>query len=278
MQPGDLTTLANLKAWLFAGTGNLPPSTDDAMLARLISAVSRYVLSYLDRPPLYSRVYTEAYNGTGGNRLYLTKWPVTAISSLAVDGVAITPTITPPLGAGFMFDPWDPQDQAGGPQQIVVNGWGFVRGQMNVRVQYTAGYLVSSEMQTIPAAAPNRLQVNMTWAADGGVTFVAGGAALTPITGGAVPAAGQYSVQEGVYLFSPADSSKAIAITYSFTPPDLEQAVIELIGERYRGRNRIGEMSHSTGGSVTVSFSQKDMHDNIKTLLKIFRRTAPIGL
>jgi hypothetical protein len=45
---------------------------------------------------------------------------------------------------------------------------------------------------------------------------------------------------------------------------------------RYRERTRIGEMSRSLGGAETVSYSQKDMSDSIKTLLTQHRRVAPI--
>ena len=59
-------------------------------------------------------------------------------------------------------------------------------------------------------------------------------------------------------------------------PSEISQACIELVVLRYRERTRIGEMSRSLGGAETVSYSQKDMSDSIKTLLTQHRRVAPI--
>jgi hypothetical protein len=64
---------------------------------------------------------------------------------------------------------------------------------------------------------------------------------------------------------------------YAVTPPDLAQACIELVALRYRERSRIGEVSRAIGNGQTVSYSQKDMSDSIKTLLQQYRRVAPIA-
>jgi hypothetical protein len=39
---GDLTTLADVKAWLQTGQSAFPP-TDDALLTRLVTAASQYI-------------------------------------------------------------------------------------------------------------------------------------------------------------------------------------------------------------------------------------------
>jgi hypothetical protein len=48
MAYGDLTTLADVKAWLQTGQ-NPFPATDDALLTRLITAASQFVQSWLGR-------------------------------------------------------------------------------------------------------------------------------------------------------------------------------------------------------------------------------------
>jgi hypothetical protein len=63
---------------------------------------------------------------------------------------------------------------------------------------------------------------------------------------------------------------------YAVTPPDLAQACVELVALRYRERTRIGEVSKSMGGAETVSYSQKDMADSIRTLIQQYRIVAPI--
>src|SRR5581483_11063275 len=103
--PGDLPTLANVKAWL---SGNPPlGTTDDALLARLIGAASRFILGYLQRPEILPRTLTELYDGNGATRMQLAHWPVTAVTALAVDGNTVPPSSPVPTGAGYVLEAWD---------------------------------------------------------------------------------------------------------------------------------------------------------------------------
>ena len=63
---------------------------------------------------------------------------------------------------------------------------------------------------------------------------------------------------------------------YAVTPPDLAQACIELVALRYRERSRVGETARAIGGVETVSYSQKDMSDSIKTLIQQYRIVTPV--
>ena len=132
----------------------------------------------------------------------------------------------------------------------------------------------------MPASSPYQLACSALarlWAADAGVSY-AGGAALVALAPGATPAAGQYlppTAPDGFYGFAAADAGKAIAVSYSFTPPDLEQACIELALLRINERARIGEASKTLAGEV-VSFVQKDMTASIATALQPYRRVVPI--
>jgi hypothetical protein len=80
------------------------------------------------------------------------------------------------------------------------------------------------------------------------------------------------------YKFSYGAQNVVIAYTagYATTPPDIAQACVELVALRYRERTRIGEISKSLGGLETVSYSQKDLSDPIKTLLQQYRLVSPI--
>lgn len=79
------------------------------------------------------------------------------------------------------------------------------------------------------------------------------------------------------YAFSCGVQNVVIAYTagYTATPPELEQACIELIALRYRERDRIGQVSKSVNGEV-VAFSQKDMSDDIKTILSNYKKVVPL--
>src|SRR5579862_2403078 len=125
MAASDLTSLANVKAW-FAPP--LAATSDDALLQRLITAASGFILTWLDRD-LTQQSYGETRDGTGGTRLALGNTPVTAVSSVAIDGVAIPP-MPDAVSPGYGFS----------ATQLVLRGFAFTRGAQNVAVSYTAGY------------------------------------------------------------------------------------------------------------------------------------------
>jgi hypothetical protein len=135
MAYGDLTTLGDVKAWLQTGQSAFPP-TDDALLTRLISAASQYIQTWLSRQ-IAQCDYMEVRDGTGGERLQFACFPVSAVLSLTIDGLAIppAPTPTPSTGliAGYVFS----------PTQLALRGYHFTRRVQNVVVTYTAGYPVT---------------------------------------------------------------------------------------------------------------------------------------
>ncbi len=194
---GDLTNLADVKAWLQTGQ-NPFPATDDALIQRLITAASQFIQSWLKRQ-VVSADWFEVRDGTGGQLMVLANSPVTAVLSLAIDGLAIPPAPTPG-GVGGGFD----AGYTFTPTELALRGYVFTRRPQNVIVTYTAGYPT--------------------------------------------------------------------------TPPDIAQAAIELVCQRYRERSRIGEVSKALGGGETVTFSQKDISEDVKTTLLPYRVAAPAGL
>ena len=89
MAYGDLTTLADVKAWLQTGQ-NPFPATEDALLQRLIAGASEFIQNWLGRP-IASGDWLETRDGTGGQLLAFANIPVTAVLSLTIDGLAIPP-------------------------------------------------------------------------------------------------------------------------------------------------------------------------------------------
>jgi len=206
---GDLTTLADVKGWLQTGQSAFP-TTDDALLTRLITAASQFIQTWLNRQ-IASQDWIEIRDGSGSvlgpsdTRYQFAAFPVSAVSRVVVDGVTLAPI--PPFSpaqsgipvvgtfaaqSGYLFT----------PTQLVIRGYVVPRKAACVTLQYTAGYAV--------------------------------------------------------------------------TPPDLAQACIELVALRYRERSRIGEVARAIGGGETVSYSQKDMSDSIKTQIQQYRIVAPI--
>lgn len=124
---GDLTTLADVKAWLQTGQAAFPAS-DDALLTRLITASSHYIQTWLNRQ-IASVDYLETRDGTGGHRLQFACFPVTAVLALTIDG-QVVPAAISSSAAGYRFS----------ATQLSVFGYRFNRGAQNVVISYTAGY------------------------------------------------------------------------------------------------------------------------------------------
>jgi hypothetical protein len=124
---GDLTTLADVKAWLQTGH-NAFPVTDDGLLTRLITAASQYIQSWLSRTIALAG-YAEVRDGTGGESLQFACFPVVEVQSLTIGGQTI-PRAASTQSAGYVFS----------PTQLFVRGYSFNRGVQNVAFFYTAGY------------------------------------------------------------------------------------------------------------------------------------------
>jgi hypothetical protein len=126
---GDLTTLADVTAWLQTGQ-NPFLSVDDALLTRLITAASQFIQTWLGRRIALSD-WIETRDGTGGQRLAFANFPVSTVLSLSIDGLAI-----PPAPADGGFDP----GYVFSPTELALRGYVFTRRAQNVVVTYTAGY------------------------------------------------------------------------------------------------------------------------------------------
>jgi len=127
MASGDLTTLADVKAWLQIGQ-NAFPATDDALLTRLITAASQFIQTWLNRQ-IAEANYLELRDGTGGHRLQFGTFPVSNVLSLTIDDQMI-PAAQSSWDAGYTFS----------PTQLAVRGYTFTRRPQNVSMTYTAGY------------------------------------------------------------------------------------------------------------------------------------------
>jgi hypothetical protein len=129
MAYGDLTTLDDVKAWLKTGQAAFP-DTDDVLLARLITAASGFIESWLGRQ-IASADWQEVRDGSGGQRLAFANIPVSAVLFLSIDGLAIPPAPEDgSCGAGYVFT----------PTELALRGYVFTRRPQNVAVTYTAGY------------------------------------------------------------------------------------------------------------------------------------------
>ena len=128
MPAGDLTTLAAVETYLGLPAGN----SDEPKLSALITACSTAFASYCGRQ-FASAAFTDVRNGTGSTSLWLKQSPITAVSSVIVDGDSI------PAGGGWANGVRQP-GYSFDDNYIYLFGHRFCKGQQNVQVVYTAGY------------------------------------------------------------------------------------------------------------------------------------------
>lgn len=158
----DLTTLDAVKT--FAGVTS---PTTDAVLAQLITGASAFIRTWINRD-ITAAAYAITRSGRGEAALLLPEYPVTAVSSVQVDGQPI-----PAAGSfqdnGYRFD----------DTQIVLTGFRFSRGAANVTIHFTAGFdtvpadiaLACAELVTLKFRTRDKLEVSSKTLAGETVSF-----------------------------------------------------------------------------------------------------------
>jgi len=143
MAAGDLTTTTALKAYLGIEAEEPLDSTQTSLLERLVTAASVWFKNQTGCD-FTSASYTDYFNGNGGRQYTCKVYPVTAVSSVLVDGVSISARVAvTDTGYSILDD------------GIYLVGYTFTRGTKNCSIAYTAGYT------TIPADAE---QAVIEWA------------------------------------------------------------------------------------------------------------------
>lgn len=127
--PNDLVTLAQAYGWLGIAQG-----TDDTNLQLAISAYSQLIADFCSRSIVLA-TFSEIYDGRDMPRLMLRNYPIVAVTSLSIYGVAQS-LATSPYGPGYTFANRSVDLQGGAV---------FTRGLGNIAISYQAGFA------TIPA-------------------------------------------------------------------------------------------------------------------------------
>lgn len=132
----DLTTLAQVQALTKVD------SADTALVSTMITSLSRYVAQFCGRNNLNAVAsVTDVLDGTGGDKQFLSEWPIKAVTSVSVSGqpVSLAPdSITP----GYLVEV---ANLVLTPYTVVGSIWNrgygkFPKGRKNITVVYTAGY------------------------------------------------------------------------------------------------------------------------------------------
>ena len=254
----NLTTVAGVN--LYTGT-----TGNDKLVAALIPAASAAALRYIGLD-LFQATYSEVYPGTGTKRLILRQGPVTAVTSVSVNGYAV-PLSTNEWMPGYVWDSL-------GLWRI---GCAWPQKPNVVAVTYTAGYpplAVTDDLLPIPSALVMQTQ-NPYWQADVGVSD-ANGNPLTKVA--SAPTTGQYSVDsQGNYTFNTSDQGTLVAISYTAigVPADIVQAVNEIVALEVKRRTTIDVRSKSIDGQ-TISYITGQFPPSAMMVLDIHKRTFPV--
>lgn len=289
----DLTTLASAKAWI----GGIENTNNDANIQAAITAASVDFLRLTGRgmangqdtqSPFNQAVnYTETYDGNGSRRQMTRNAPIQSVQSVTIQGLPVQAS----TGYGVPGYAIDGNAKAivlnsdfGGistPQynRFCLDGSGFTMGQQTVVLSYTAGYPatpISGELQTIPAGlsvTAASIASGLNWLADGGVTYFSSGLPLTKVT--IAPAAGQYYVANGVYLFNAADAAKQVLLAYTAagTPNDIVLAVNQMVALNFKRRQWVGLRSVGMKDVGTTSYTL-ELDPSIQKVIDIYKRTA----
>ena len=261
-----LASLAALRAWLAPGTGTL--STDgDAQLRSLIDAASAMVLNYLNRDTFGPLSASDIYDGTTRDRILLRQWPVISVQGIAFGAQAISPATGIPPANGWVLEP---PPAGNGQQRLTFFGRRLPRERNSIFATYTAGYQTVETLQVVAGAiVPAR-----AWVSTQSLVYASTGVPLVSVS--ATPAQGQYAVDiYGNFTMAAADNGASVVLTYGYVPADIVQATIEMIGERYRTRDRIGVSSKSLPNGETVAYMVRGMSDFTKMALQPYMRVTP---
>lgn len=259
-----LTSLGRVKTWL-----GIPSNNTDAddLLKALIKSASAFVLNYLNRESLGLTEYGEVYDGYGQSFMVLRQGPVHDVSDVSINGSVLSPATgngrNNPYTGGYVWL----------APRLQLFGHVFPRSRASVMVVYRAGYAFE-ETGFVPEEDAFTVTASQKWLSNVEVKLD-DGTVLTEVKSD--PADGQYSVADGVYTFNSAQAGEAVILKYSYVPGDIEQAVWEMVGERYKYRDRIGVNSKALGGQETVSFSTSSMTLYIRELLNPYKRVVPVA-
>jgi len=272
---GDYTSLANVKDYL-----RIQGGTEDAFLTRLIASASASFTALIRRD-LLTATYTQTedwnlmtewppHSKPGIKGVGLWETPVQSVQAVTIDGQPIPAQACPSWKAGTLYY----------PNQVVKVGliyWGNADTNVNGTTSGT----------TAPSGTGNGVS-------DGGCTWnYLMGSLNPPPIGPSVLVPGWriqndrlelvgwwYFLQYIGLVMNYYVGVRQIAITYTAgydeIPPDVEQAVIEMVADAYKRRDRLGQRSRSMGGESVTYFVDTTLPSVKAVADKYERWNAPL--
>ena len=285
----NLVTLQQVKTWLKIAPDQ---TTDDGLLATLISSGSQSFLTQTNRPALALASFTERRNGTGTPSITVANIPLQTVTSLIISNITV-PASPDGVRPGFFNDtaaiyliggsfPYPGQVANLGVPNVGIPGR-FIKGFGNVQLAYTAGIpngSVTGEVQTVPASPAYQFTLVQaaTFVGSLVVTYQNTGLPLTAVTG--TPATGQYVIAaNGVVTLSAGDASAVLLCSYATLgiPYDVQQCVFEMVGWAYKNRDRIGVSTQRFAENLSNSYNQQSWSATSKATMNRYTRRDAVG-
>lgn len=288
--PVDLVTLAQLTTFLNSNNAsfNAGFTTQNGPLA--ITACSRDWLNLTGRRSLNRFVpFIDTYDGSGGLKQFLKDFPAALVSSVYVNGVAVSEggfgngngTLTPgwvldqkreslsiigsgPWTYGLGIGPGGAYAATGGPLTRVNGGRGFGmqndRNMQNVQISYFGGgCIMFGETVQIEGGSISLSQAANFYTDLGVIYSLPQNGQLVPLESVAAnPAQGQYTVSNiGAYGFNAADDGNYVAVTYGYNaaPEEIQGWALIQIAEMLEKRKQLGMKQQGGPDSGTTTYT-----------------------
>lgn len=273
----DLTSLAAVK-----NRAEVQSNAADAEIQGAITAFSQWLLDFTGQASLNSvAAHDDVYDGNGNARLMLNNYPVLNVSSVTMNAAGIPASTAANVWGYYIEQSKKSLGLRGGvgsystfpyptPLTYRERGPVFLRGQGNIEVVYSAGYLpvlVQNDVENVTAGTI--ALADAPWVADAGVTYYPSLNVFAKVSSG--PRVGEYAVSNGLYVFSAADEGQLVAASYQVNqaPFDLEYAVRCICALNYKRKGWQDQKSRAVstqGGSATTAYrdwSWPPEHDKV---------------
>jgi hypothetical protein len=281
----DLTTLNAVKS-----RAEVQSSAADAEIQGAITAFSQWLLGFTGQASLNSvATHDDVYDGNGNARLMLNNYPILNVASVTMNAAGIPASSAANVWGYYIEQSKKSIGLRGGvgnystfpyptPLTYRERGPVFLRGQGNIEVVYSAGYLpvlVQNDVENVTAgtisleAAP--------WVADAGVTYYPSLNVFAKVSSGS--GIGEYAVSNGLYVFSAADEGQLVAASYQINqaPFNLEYAVRCVVALNYKRKGWQDQKSRGVttqGGSATTTYRDWDAPPEYLKVFEYYQRKA----
>jgi len=281
----DLTTLNAVKS-----RAEVQSSAADVEIQAAITAFSQWLLDFTGQGSLNSfATYDDVYDGNGNARLMLNNYPILNVSSVTMNAAGIPASSAANVWGYYVEQSKKSLGLRGGvgnystfpyptPLTYRERGPVFLRGQGNIEVVYSAGYLpvlVQNDIENVTAGTITL--ADAPWIADAGVTYYPSLNVMAKVSSG--PTIGEYAVSNGLYVFSAADEGQLVAASYQINqaPFDLEYAVRCAVAINYKRKAWQDQKSRGVttqGGGMTTAYRDWAWPQEIDKVFEYYQRKA----